>query len=168
MAGNISRTIWMAAGPTSTTKNAGKMKITSGKMSFTAVLAAFSSAICCRRTRIESLWTRRAWATLDPNLSAWIKSDARNANRRQPVLLPQLLENLVLRATHLHMQVAQSNFVGKNSVALFHFFGNFFEVPGRVPSRLPRRRRASTKRPHTLKIDFLRRWPRKLRASSGI
>ena len=34
----------MAAGPTSTTKMPGKMNSTSGKMSLTAVLAAFSSA----------------------------------------------------------------------------------------------------------------------------
>ena len=59
-----------AAGPTSTTKIAGKMKITSGKISLTAVLAAFSSAICCRRVRIESLCTRSAVAMLEPNLSA--------------------------------------------------------------------------------------------------
>ncbi len=45
MAGNISRTIVMAAGPTSTTKIPGKMNNTSGKMSLTAVFAAFSSAI---------------------------------------------------------------------------------------------------------------------------
>ena len=44
MAGNIWRIIVMAAGPTRMTKMPGKMKITSGKMSFTAVLAAFSSA----------------------------------------------------------------------------------------------------------------------------
>jgi len=43
--GNNSRIIVMAAGPTSTTKIPGKMNRTSGKMSFTAVLAAFSSAI---------------------------------------------------------------------------------------------------------------------------
>ena len=42
--GNISFTMVIAAGPTSTTKIAGKMKITSGKISLTAVLAAFSSA----------------------------------------------------------------------------------------------------------------------------
>ena len=35
----------MAAGPTSTTKMPGKMNSTSGKISLTAVLAAFSSAI---------------------------------------------------------------------------------------------------------------------------
>ena len=63
-------TMVMAAGPTSTTKMAGKMKITSGKISFTAVLAAFSSANCRRRVRIASLCTRRAWAMLEPNLSA--------------------------------------------------------------------------------------------------
>lgn len=43
--GNSSLIIVIAAGPTSTTKIAGKMKITSGKISFTAVFAAFSSAI---------------------------------------------------------------------------------------------------------------------------
>ena len=42
----------------------------SGKIIFTAVLAAFSSAICRRLVRIESLWTRRAVATEEPNLSA--------------------------------------------------------------------------------------------------
>jgi len=46
MAGNISRAIWMPAGPTSTTKMPGNMKSTSGKINLTAVLAAFSSAIC--------------------------------------------------------------------------------------------------------------------------
>ena len=45
IAGNISLTIVIAAGPTSTTKIAGKMKSTSGKINLTAVLAAFSSAI---------------------------------------------------------------------------------------------------------------------------
>jgi hypothetical protein len=45
MAGNISLTIVIAAGPTSTMKMAGKMNSTSGKISFTAVFAAFSSAI---------------------------------------------------------------------------------------------------------------------------
>jgi hypothetical protein len=44
IAGNICRTIVMAAGPTRITKMPGKMKITSGKISFTAVFAAFSSA----------------------------------------------------------------------------------------------------------------------------
>ena len=63
----------MAAGPTSTTKIPGKMNSTSGKISCTAVFAAFSSAICLRRVRIESDWTRRAWAMLDPNRSAWIQ-----------------------------------------------------------------------------------------------
>jgi hypothetical protein len=58
--GNSSLTIVIAAGPTSTTKIAGKMNSTSGKISFTAVLAAFSSAIWLRRVRIESLCTRRA------------------------------------------------------------------------------------------------------------
>ena len=38
------RTIMIAAGPTSTTKIPGKMKSTSGKIIFTAVMAAFSSA----------------------------------------------------------------------------------------------------------------------------
>ena len=42
--GNSSLIMVMAAGPTSTTKIAGKMNNTSGKISFTAVLAAFSSA----------------------------------------------------------------------------------------------------------------------------
>ncbi len=70
MEGKSSLIIVIAAGPTSTTKIAGKMKSTSGKMSLTAVLAAFSSAICRRLVRIESLCTRRAWATLEPNLSA--------------------------------------------------------------------------------------------------
>lgn len=60
IAGNISLIIVMAAGPTRTTKMAGKMKITSGKINFTAVFAAFSSAICRRRVRIESLCTRSA------------------------------------------------------------------------------------------------------------
>ena len=36
----------------------GKMNSTSGKISWTAVLAAFSSAICLRRVRIESDCTR--------------------------------------------------------------------------------------------------------------
>ena len=40
-----------------------KMNSTSGKIIFTAVLAAFSSAICRRLVRIESLWTRKAVAT---------------------------------------------------------------------------------------------------------
>ena len=40
----------IAAGPTSTTKMPGKMKITSGKISLTAVLAAFSSASWRRRS----------------------------------------------------------------------------------------------------------------------
>src|SRR5262249_10288526 len=44
----------IAAGPTRTTKIPGKINNTSGKMSCTAVLAAFSSAICRRRVRIES------------------------------------------------------------------------------------------------------------------
>ena len=52
--------IVMAAGPTSTTKMPGKMKITSGKINFTAVFAACSSAICRRRVRIDSLCTRSA------------------------------------------------------------------------------------------------------------
>ena len=55
IAGNISLTMVIAAGPTSTTKIAGKMKMTSGKINLTAVLAAFSSAICRRRVLIESL-----------------------------------------------------------------------------------------------------------------
>jgi len=42
--GSISLTIVTAAGPTRTIKIAGKMKSTSGKISFTAVFAAFSSA----------------------------------------------------------------------------------------------------------------------------
>ena len=42
--GNICRTMVMAAGPTRTTKMPGKMNSTSGKISLTAVLAAFSSA----------------------------------------------------------------------------------------------------------------------------
>ena len=50
MTGNICRTMVMAAGPTSTTKMPGKMNITSGKISLTAVLAAFSSASCRRRS----------------------------------------------------------------------------------------------------------------------
>src|SRR5262245_6668275 len=70
MAVNILRYISIAAGPTSTTKIPGKMNSTSGKISLTAVLAAFSSANCRRRVRIESLCTRRACATLEPNLSA--------------------------------------------------------------------------------------------------
>ena len=41
----------MAAGPTRTTKIAGKMNRTSGKISCTAVFAAFSSANCRRRVR---------------------------------------------------------------------------------------------------------------------
>ena len=49
MAGNISLIMVMAAGPTSTMKIAGKMNSTSGKISLTAVLAAFSSAIWRRR-----------------------------------------------------------------------------------------------------------------------
>lgn len=60
VAGNILLTISMAAGPTSTTKMPGKMNNTSGKISFTAVLAAFSSANCRRLVRIESLCTRSA------------------------------------------------------------------------------------------------------------
>ena len=71
--GNICRIMVIAAGPTSTTKMPGKMKSTSGKSSLTAVLAAFSSAIWRRRMRIDSLCTRRAWAMLEPNLSAWIE-----------------------------------------------------------------------------------------------
>ena len=70
--------IVMAAGPTSTTKMPGKMNTTSGKISFTAVFAAFSSAICLRRVRIESLCTRNACAMLDPNLSAWIRIEAKD------------------------------------------------------------------------------------------
>ena len=41
-----------------------------GKEGVPAVLAAFSSAICRRRVRIESLCTRRACPILEPNLSA--------------------------------------------------------------------------------------------------
>ena len=53
--GNSSRIIVIAAGPTSTTKIPGKMNITRGKISLTAVLAAFSSASWRRRVRMESL-----------------------------------------------------------------------------------------------------------------
>ena len=44
ISGKSSRMMVMAAGPTNTTKMAGKMNSTRGKISFTAVLAAFSSA----------------------------------------------------------------------------------------------------------------------------
>src|SRR5436190_2504025 len=68
--GNRLFAIWIAAGPTSTTKMPGKMKSTSGKMSCTAVFAAFSSASCRRRVRIESDCTRNAWAIDEPKRSA--------------------------------------------------------------------------------------------------
>ena len=59
------------------------------EISFTAVLAAFSSAICLRRVRIESLCTRRAWAMLDPKRSAWIKMAARLRTSSTPVRTPR-------------------------------------------------------------------------------
>jgi hypothetical protein len=76
-----------------TTKIPGKMKSTSGKISLTAVLAAFSSANCCRRVRIESLWTRSALAMLEPNLSAWIKIEARARRSSTPGACTEFGEN---------------------------------------------------------------------------
>src|SRR5579871_1885578 len=81
--------IFSAAGPTRTTKMPGKMKSTSGKINCTAVLAAFSSASCRRRVRIESDWTRSAWAMLEPNRSAWIKMAARLRTSSTPVRTPR-------------------------------------------------------------------------------
>src|SRR6202043_409417 len=53
------------------------------------VLAAFSSAICFRRVRIESDWTRSAWAILEPNRSAWMRMAARLRTSSTPVRTPR-------------------------------------------------------------------------------
>src|SRR5579863_9259505 len=52
--------IRMTAGPSSTTNTLGKMNSTSGKISFTVVLAANSSACCRRLWRTPSAKTRNA------------------------------------------------------------------------------------------------------------
>ena len=142
MAGNISRTMVMAAGPTRTTKMPGKMNNTSGKISLTAVLAAFSSAIWRRRVRMESLCTRRAWAILEPNLSAWIRMEASERQVVDAAALPQFLQHLAAAASHLQLQVAEPEFFGDDRDTTCAFLPPHGAWPGRGPDRLRRTRPA--------------------------
>ena len=117
--GNMSRTMWMAAGPTRITKMPGKMNSTRGKMSLTAVLAAFSSANWRRRVRIDSLCTRRAWAMLEPNLSAWMSTAARRGGPKRRCASPIRGGPRPGRA-HLQLEIGQGKFLRQHPVGPFH------------------------------------------------
>ena len=62
----------IAAGPTITAKNVGKIKKTMGISIFTGSLAAISSAFWNRLVRKESENTRNALVIPVPNISVWI------------------------------------------------------------------------------------------------
>ena len=60
------RYIWMNAGPSRTSINAGKMQKASGKSSFSGIFAAFSSARSCRRCAVRPKNTHRESPMLVP------------------------------------------------------------------------------------------------------
>src|SRR5439155_6863660 len=63
--------IWIAAGPSSTTKIAGKIRRTSGNSIFVGAFCARSSACCRRRFRISIARSRRTFPIETPSVSTW-------------------------------------------------------------------------------------------------
>ncbi len=74
-----------------------------------------------RRIRIDSLCTRRAWAMLEPNLSAWIKTAARSADRPRRSAAPSSCRHVGPRAAHLQLEVRQGELGGQDAVGVLHF-----------------------------------------------
>ena len=114
----------MAAGPTSTTKIAGKMNSTSGKISCTAVLAAFSSASCRRRVRIESDWTRRAWAMLRAEAVGLDQDRRQAAHVVDAGADAQVVQHFAPRPAHLQLEVGQRQFLADGLGVLLHLVGH--------------------------------------------
>jgi len=113
----------MAAGPTRTTKMPGKIKSTSGKISCTAVLAAFPrpiGAAGCASSRSASAAPGHA------------RSEAvgLNEDRRQGPQIghagprAQFVEHFNSRAAHLQLEVGDHKLLGQNAIGLAHLFGH--------------------------------------------
>ena len=130
--------IWIAAGPTSTTKMPGKMNSTSGKISCTAVLAAFSSANLPaagpHRVRLHAQGLGDARA--EP---VGLDQDGRQAaDVVDAGADAQVVQHLAPRPAHLQLEVGQREFLAQHLGVLLHLVGHLAAWPRRGPGRSPR------------------------------